>query len=77
MWALDRDFNNRIETNDPFLSFQATDFLRQADRNWDGGGDRVELESAISWRIDRNHDNRITDVERRQAGIDFGFPARY
>jgi hypothetical protein len=76
MRQLDRNWDNRIEVDDPFLSFRTQQFLRQADRNMDRFVDRFELESEIGWRIDRNRDRRIDEAERRQARMQYDLPGR-
>jgi hypothetical protein len=74
MRRLDRNWDGRIETNDPFLSFRTRNFLRNADRNMNGSVDRWELESEISWSVDRNMDRKIDAYERRDAWMQHDLP---
>jgi hypothetical protein len=76
MRRLDRNWDGRVEVNDPFLSFRTQNFLRMADRNMDNTVDRWELENEIAWRVDRNMDRRIDENERRDAWMQFDLPAR-
>jgi hypothetical protein len=75
MRRLDRNWDGRIETNDPSHSFRTRNFLRNADRNMNGSVDRWELENEISWAVDRNMDRRIDDNERRDAWLQHDLPA--
>lgn len=73
LWRHDKNMDGQIGVDEPFSS-SAQWFMEWADTDKDRYVDRFELQSAISFRVDRNFDRKISKDERRDAWIRFDFP---